>query len=101
MAKTADPRNACICRRSPSARRIATTDRYLFVLKKEEAPPPRLRGCMPEHPGGILKRLRHAQGMEAREFGAQAFMRAEVSMNWAFLWCTRTRALMIVNGRQH
>jgi hypothetical protein len=56
---------------------------------------------MPEHPGGILKRLRHAQGMEAREFGAQAFMRAEVSMNWAFLWCTRTRALMIVNGRQH
>jgi hypothetical protein len=56
---------------------------------------------MPEHPGGILKRLRHAQGMEARELGAQAFMRAEVSMNWACLWCARTRALMIVNGRQH
>jgi hypothetical protein len=25
---------------------------------------------MPEHPGGILKRLRHAQGIEARELGA-------------------------------
>jgi hypothetical protein len=25
---------------------------------------------MPEHPGGILKRLRHAEGIEARELGA-------------------------------
>jgi hypothetical protein len=77
-------------------------DGPLFVcVEKRGSPAPSIAGCMPEHPGGILKRLRHAQGMEARELGAQAFTRAEVSMNWAFLWCARTRALMIVNGRQH
>jgi hypothetical protein len=38
---------------------------------------------MPEHPGGILKRLRHAQGIEAWEPAAHSFTGPEVSMDWA------------------
>jgi hypothetical protein len=63
-------------------RRVDGIDGPLFVcVEKRGSPAPSIAGCMPEHPGGILKRLRHAQGMEGRELGAQAFMRAEVSMN--------------------
>jgi hypothetical protein len=56
---------------------------------------------MPEHPGGILKRLRHAQGMKGAGTRVYACIRAEVSMDRALLYCMRTGAFMLVNGRQH
>jgi hypothetical protein len=61
-------------------------DGPLFVcVEKRGSPAPSIAGCMPEHPGGILKRLRHAQGINARELGVYALIRAEVSMNWVLL----------------
>jgi len=46
---------------------------------------------MPEHPGGILNRLRHAQGSVPRERGAPEFMSVEMSMNTVLLLRFRRR----------
>jgi hypothetical protein len=46
---------------------------------------------MPEHPGGILNRLRHAQGSAPRELGARELMSVDMSMNNALLSRFRRR----------